>query len=93
VDAQLALVANNHYALELFSLGERKRLDEGRLYLYLAPGWRPSEWDERACERLTIDAESHRLDAAIDGEPQTLETPLDFAVEPAALRVLVPAPG
>jgi diacylglycerol kinase family enzyme len=92
VEAQLALVANNHYALELFSLGERERLNEGRLHLYLAPGWRPSEWDERACERLTIDAETHRLDAAIDGEPATLETPLEFTVEPQALRALVPAP-
>jgi diacylglycerol kinase family enzyme len=93
VEAQLALVANNDYALELFSLGERERLDEGRLYLYLAPGWRPSQWDERAYERLTIDAEGHRVKAAIDGEPATLETPLEFRIEPRALRVLVPARG
>jgi diacylglycerol kinase family enzyme len=94
VDASLAVVANNDYTLELFSLGERERLDEGRLHLYLAAGWRPSEWDERAAERLTIDAGPHRLDAAIDGEPVTLETPLEFRIEPRALRVLVPAaPG
>jgi diacylglycerol kinase family enzyme len=92
VEAQLAVIANNHYTLELFSLGERKRLDEGLLHLYLAPGWRPSRWDERACERLTINAREHRLNAAIDGEPATLETPLEFTFEPRALRVLVPAP-
>jgi diacylglycerol kinase family enzyme len=91
VEAQLAVVANNHYALELFSLGERERLDEGRLHLYLAPGWRPSRWHERACERFTIDARGERLNAAIDGEAVTLETPLEFTVEPRALRVLVPA--
>ena len=90
VDAELALVANNDYKLDLFSLGERERLDEGRLHLYLAKGWRPSRWDEHAREQLTVDAASHQLDAAIDGEPVTLETPLDFRVEPAALRVLVP---
>jgi diacylglycerol kinase family enzyme len=93
VEAQLAVVANNHYAVELFSLGARERLDEGRLHLYLAPGWRPSRWHERASERLTIDAREDRLNAAIDGEAATLETPLEFSVEPAALRVLVPARG
>jgi diacylglycerol kinase family enzyme len=92
VEAQLAVVANNHYALELFSLGERDRLDEGRLHLYLAPGWRPSRWHERASERLTIDSREDRLNAAIDGEAATLETPLEFTIEPKALRVLVPAP-
>jgi diacylglycerol kinase family enzyme len=94
VDAQVALVANNAYKLELFSLGERARLDEGRLHLYLAHGWRPREWEERSCERLMIDARGHRADAAVDGEPMALETPLDFSIEPRALRVLVPAaPG
>jgi diacylglycerol kinase family enzyme len=94
VDAQVALVANNAYKLELFSPGERARLDEGRLYLYLARGWRPREWDERSCDRLTIDAADHRVDAAVDGEPTALETPIDFSIEPRALRVLVPAaPG
>jgi diacylglycerol kinase family enzyme len=92
VDAQLALVANNDYTLELFAIGERERLDEGRLHLYLATGWRPSTWDEQACERLTIDSGRPRLRAAIDGEPTELETPLEFSILPGALRVLVP-PG
>jgi diacylglycerol kinase family enzyme len=90
VEAQLALVANNDYNLDLFSIGERKRLDEGRLHLYLAHGWRPRTWDERTAERLTIDAAGHRLQAAVDGEPVELETPLEFSIEPSALRVLVP---
>jgi diacylglycerol kinase family enzyme len=92
VDAQLAVVANNDYNLDLFSVGERDRLDEGRLHLYLAHGWRPSAWDEATYERLTIDAAQPRVRAAIDGEPTALETPLDFSIEPRALRVLVP-PG
>jgi diacylglycerol kinase family enzyme len=93
VDAQIALVANNDYNVELFSLGERERLDEGRLYLYLAPGWRPSRWEKRPYERLTIDAAPRGLRAAVDGEPETLELPLEFEVEAGALRVLLPLPG
>jgi diacylglycerol kinase family enzyme len=93
VDAQLAVVANNDYTLELFSLGERERLDEGRLHLYLARGWRPSTWEEATYERLTLDAGTSRLRAAIDGEPTALETPLEFSIRPRALRVLVPSPG
>ena len=90
VDAQVAVVANNDYKLELFSLGERERLDEGRLHLYLARGWRPSTWEEETYERLTLDTAGARVHAAIDGEPTTLETPLEFSIEPRALRVLVP---
>ena len=93
VDAQLAVVANNDYNLELFSLGERERLDEGRIHLYLAGGWRPTMWEEETYERLTLDAASSRLRAAIDGEPTALETPLEFSIQPRALRVLVPPPG
>ena len=93
VEAQVALVSNNAYRLELFSLGERERLDEGRLHLYLAHGWRVSEWEERACTSLTIDAARHRINAAVDGEPADFETALEFRIDARALRVLVPAPG
>jgi diacylglycerol kinase family enzyme len=37
-----------------------------------------------------VDAAAGRLEAAVDGEPDVLETPLEFRVEPYALRVLVP---
>jgi diacylglycerol kinase family enzyme len=94
VDAHVALVANNAYNLDLFSIGERERLDEGRLHLYLAPGWRPATWEEQSYERLTIDAGAHHVRAAIDGEPTALEPPLEFSIQPRALRVLGPAsPG
>jgi diacylglycerol kinase family enzyme len=94
VDARIAFVGNNAYRIELFSLGERERLDEGCLHLYLAGGWRPSTWEERKAKRLTIGAGRNRVKAAIDGEPMALETPLELAIEPLALRVLVPgSPG
>jgi diacylglycerol kinase family enzyme len=94
VKARIVLVANNAYELSLFSIGERRRLDEGRLYLYAAKGWLPGSWDERSGERFTIDARAGKLEAAVDGEPEELETPLELSIEPGALRVLVPrAPG
>jgi diacylglycerol kinase family enzyme len=86
VESRLVLVANNAYAVELPSLGERERLDEGKLHLYI-PGADPPE---RVGERFVVDAAEHRLEAAIDGEPDVLETPVEFRVEPGALRVLVP---
>jgi diacylglycerol kinase family enzyme len=87
VESRLVLVANNAYALELPSLGERERLDEGKLHLY-SPGVEPAE---RVGEQFVVDAAAGRLKAAIDGEPDLLETPVAFRVEPGALRVLVPA--
>jgi diacylglycerol kinase family enzyme len=87
-DTRLVLVANNCYELELPTLGARDRLDEGRLYLYLLGG--PASG--KAGQRFEIDAKAGRLEAAIDGEPEILATPVEFRIEPRALRVLVPPP-
>src|SRR3954467_7319961 len=83
VQARMVLVANNAYALDLPSIGERERLDEGQLHVYV-PG------DERVGERFVVDAAAGGLEAAVDGEPAVLETPIHFRIEPRALRVLVP---
>ena len=91
VRARVVLVANNHYKLELFSLGERERLDEGALHLYVAGGWLPRTWEKETGTQFTVDARAGRLQAAVDGEPEELETPLRFEIEPRALRVLLPA--
>jgi diacylglycerol kinase family enzyme len=91
VNARVLLVANNAYDLELFSVGERRRLDEGRLHVYAARGWLPRTWDRQAGERLRLEA-AGRLEAAVDGEPSVLEPPLELTIEPGALRVLLP-PG
>lgn len=88
--ARILLVANNAYELSLFSIGERERLDEGRLHLYTAKGVLPRTWEERSGERFELDAPSGTVQAAVDGEPVELETPLELAVEPRALRVLLP---
>jgi diacylglycerol kinase family enzyme len=91
VHARVLLAANNAYDLSLFSIGERERLDEGRLHLYAAKGVLPRTWEERGGERFELDAPGGgKLQAAVDGEPVELETPLALAIEPGALRVLVP---
>lgn len=90
VTARIVLVANNSYSLELFSVGERETLDAGRLHLFTAEGWFPGSWEDRSGTRFTVDSRDHRLRAAIDGEPAELETPVEFSVQPQALRVLVP---
>jgi len=85
-DTRLVLVANNRYDLELPTLGARERLDEGVLYLYVLGG----RVAGKRGERFVVDAEAGRLEAAVDGEPDVLRTPIEFRVEPKALRVLVP---
>jgi diacylglycerol kinase family enzyme len=83
VDARIALVANNAYRIDFPTIGARERLDEGKLHLYV-PG------DERVGERFVVDATAGHLEAAVDGEPDVLRTPIEFRIEPRALRVLVP---
>ena len=41
VHARVVVVSNNPYSLDVFSVGERERLDEGALHLYVAHGWLP----------------------------------------------------
>jgi diacylglycerol kinase family enzyme len=90
VSARVLLVSNNAYELDLLSVGERERLDEGRLYLHAGSGIVRSSWTERSGERFVVDAAAGQLAAAVDGEPENLEAPLEFRIEPGALRVLVP---
>jgi diacylglycerol kinase family enzyme len=54
VESRLVLVANNVYAVELPSLGERERLDEGKLHVY-SPGAEPPE---RVGERFVVTQQS-----------------------------------
>jgi len=88
--ARVLVVSNNAYELDVLSIGERERLDEGALHLYVAHGWLPTSWEERSGQEFVVEARSGHLRAAIDGERETLETPLRFRIEPAALRVLLP---
>jgi diacylglycerol kinase family enzyme len=91
VEARIALIANNAYDLEPATFGERALLDAGQLHLYLTSALTRPEWRDQEAETFTITASAASLDAAIDGEPVTLETPLEFEIEPKALRVLLPS--
>ena len=93
VRVRVLLVSNNAYQLDLLSVGERERLDEGKLHLYAGTGIVRSTWTEQTGERFVVDASAGRLEAAVDGEPERLETPIEFRVEPLALRVLLPPGG
>ena len=92
VHASVLLVSNNEYQLDLFSLGERARLDEGSLAVYAARGLRRLEWTERRADRVIVETPRHRARAAVDGEPAVLTSPLELRIEPGALRLLVPEP-
>jgi diacylglycerol kinase family enzyme len=90
VHARVLLVANNAYRLAPFSIGERERLDEGALHLYAPRGFLRRNWEERRGERFVVDERRRLLRAAVDGEPILLETPVEFRIEPGALRLLLP---
>ncbi len=90
VHARVLLIANNHYELQLLSLGARERLDDGLLHLYAAEGVLPGTWQERTAARFRLESPQGTLRAAVDGEPKTLETPVELSIEPRALRVLLP---
>ena len=91
VEARVVLVANNAYDLEVFSVGERGRLDAGKLHAYLAEGWQPRAWDERAGPSFRVEsAGGGQLRAAIDGEPSVHASPVELRVDPLALRILMP---
>ncbi|MGI8819770.1 MAG: diacylglycerol/lipid kinase family protein [Chthoniobacterales bacterium] len=50
------------------------------------------DFDVFCAEQATIESRHARLLVATDGEVNWMETPLDYRIRPAALRVLVPQP-
>jgi diacylglycerol kinase family enzyme len=90
LSARVLLVGNNRYAVDLFTLGERERLDGGELQLWAAAGWLPHAWEERRAPKFTIELPQARIRAAIDGEPVVLTPPFELETLPRALRVLLP---
>jgi diacylglycerol kinase family enzyme len=90
VRASILLVANNEYRVDLFSIGERDRIDEGTLAIYAARGLRRLRWTERKATEVRIETRRSPIRAAVDGEPAALESPLELRVEPGALRLRLP---
>jgi diacylglycerol kinase family enzyme len=91
MEAHVIFVGNNAYELDLFNVGERKRLDEGVLHLYTLEGWLPTAWTDRKGASFTVETPGSKIETASDGEPVELDSPLRFEVRPRALRVLLPA--
>jgi diacylglycerol kinase family enzyme len=79
---RVLLIGNNAYTFT----GSRERLDEGVMHLYTPGG------ELRVASRAVVGARRKQLRAAIDGEGVVLSTPIELAIEPGALRVLLP-PG
>jgi diacylglycerol kinase family enzyme len=92
-NARIVVVGNNVYRLHPLELGTRPRLDGGVLHLGIARGLLPRAWEERRAPRFTVEGDSRTLDAARDGEPVSLRTPVELSVEPQALRLLLPERG
>jgi diacylglycerol kinase family enzyme len=90
VRASAILVANNEYRLDLFSVGARERIDEGTLFVYAARGLRRLRWTERRAEQVRIESRRPGAQAAVDGEPAVLDSPVQLRVDAGALRLLVP---
>jgi len=90
IEARVVLVSNNAYALDVLSIGERDRVDEGKLHFYALHGLLRFSWEDRSGARFTVDAAAGGVRTAVDGEPEVLETPIEFTVHPGALRVLLP---
>jgi diacylglycerol kinase family enzyme len=92
-ETRILLVANNGYELNLFNLGERPSLTEGRLHLYTTRGLLPTTWVDREAVRFVVSLDEHDVVAAADGDPVELRSPLELESLPGALRVLVPPEG
>jgi diacylglycerol kinase family enzyme len=81
------LVGNNEYS----GRGARERLDGGTLSAYLLERQRRVRLhrDSQVGTGFVVRARSPRVQAAIDGEPVELESPLRFELDPRALRVKI----
>ena len=86
VESRLVLVANNAYVVDLPSLGERERLDEGKLHLYTPALIRRSA-SASASSSLPLRSGSRRRSTA---SPTCWRRRWSSASSRGALRVLVP---
>jgi len=83
----ILLVGNNEYD----GRGTRDRLDGGALSAYVLEHDRRLRLhrEQRAGTSFTVRARSPHVQAAVDGEPVELDSPLRFELEPRALRVKI----
>ena len=86
--AQLVLVSNNPYQLDpLGAQGTRGKIDQGTLGVVVVPYGPPSpRWREWTTPHFEIDSGTP-IDMGLDGEALTIDPPLRFESQPAALRI------
>lgn len=72
--------------------GGRPRLMRLAWRMFTGRAFRSGELDVTLVSEATISMRGSRTSVALDGEVVTLETPLEYRIRPAALRVLTPAP-
>jgi diacylglycerol kinase family enzyme len=107
----IVFVGNNVYGMEGFHIGQRERLDAGRLSIYATQRhsrfalfglgvralvgllYQARDFEALTAQRLTIASRRARLAVSTDGEVAVLDTPLEYAIRPGALRVMVPVPA
>ncbi len=101
----MLLVSNNVYTFDsLIELGSRNRLDAGKLgiaalgtegsgdvvaMVMLGPR-RARAWSEWEAREFKVSSQDETVAAGVDGESVELSTPIEFAIHPGGLRVLVP---
>ena len=81
----LVFVGNNEYSMEGFNIGERARIDSGRLSIYIV-----KKQGRAALVRLSLEALFGRLRQARDFEALTAT---DFVIETRHSRILVATDG
>jgi diacylglycerol kinase family enzyme len=86
--AQLVLVSNNRYQLDpLGAQGTRGKMDQGTLGVVVVPyGPPPRHWREWTTPHFEIDSGTP-IEMGLDGEALTMDPPLRFESQAAALRI------
>ena len=93
VDARVVVVSNNRYNLEPSRSGSASGSTRARSTSTSRTAGCPEPGRSAQARRSRSTPERDRCARPIDGEPEQLETPLRFEIEPAALRVLLPEHG
>jgi YegS/Rv2252/BmrU family lipid kinase len=106
----VVFIGNNEYTVTGLAIGQRARLDGGRLALYMpraldrgallmlalralvSRGARDPDLESITVKAITVRSHRHAMLVSLDGEVVRLRTPLDYAILPGALQVIVPAP-
>ena len=83
-------IASGHLALYVLNAGGRMGLLQLALGVVVKGAAEVEELDLFTVEDVTVETRRRRLQVALDGEVATMESPLRYRIQPAALQVHVP---